>query len=140
MLISWPLVWAFLPLPYDNYVIGAYITAGGTSVASLFPSVLLNIPRRRPWLWQCLVFAGCWFLACSEVRGRSVLGRTDHDRSGTSGSVEGFRRSLATRKDGAIACAFVSACLFAVLKRTRAATGSTPSTCPWPGQSSACSC
>ena len=67
MVVSWPLLWAFLPT-FDSYVTGVYIVAGGITTLVLVPSVYFNVPLRYPCLWQVLVFIGCWLLACAQVR------------------------------------------------------------------------
>lgn len=70
MVVSWPLLWAFLPV-YDAYVRGVYIAAGGISTVVLVPSVYFNVPLRYPRLWQVLVYVGCWLLASAQVRRRA---------------------------------------------------------------------
>ena len=74
MVVSWPLLWAFIPVLTDPYVTGVYIAGGAASVIFLVPLVYFNVPLRFPNFWQVAVFIGCWFLACAQVRRYERMG------------------------------------------------------------------
>lgn len=62
LLIAWIATTASQPRPYSLYAKLGYSALGGLTIWPLLPSVAFDVPRKRPILWQILLFCGTWGL------------------------------------------------------------------------------
>ena len=60
MLVIWILLIAFMTYPTTTYNKITYCGLVGLSIAPLIPLCALDWPRKRPVIWQCVLFVATW--------------------------------------------------------------------------------
>lgn len=60
--IAWIVTVATQARPFSTFVKVGYCAIGATSIAPIMPLVIVNAPRRSPWLWQFPLFVATWAL------------------------------------------------------------------------------